>query len=45
MRYRGVKTPRFHLSALLAEFKTKFPDWPNLNAVPNVVRHVYSENP
>lgn len=30
---------------LLAEFKTKFPDWPNLNAIPNVVKHVYSENP
>lgn len=31
--------------ALLAEFKTQFPDWPNLNAIPNVVKHVYSENP
>jgi len=30
---------------LLAEFKTKFPDWPNLTAVPNVVKHVYAENP
>src|SRR5579863_1073116 len=30
---------------LLAEFKTKFPTWPNLNAVPNVVKHVYAENP
>jgi glyoxylase-like metal-dependent hydrolase (beta-lactamase superfamily II) len=29
---------------LLAEFKTKFPQWPNLNAVPNVVKHVYSES-
>jgi glyoxylase-like metal-dependent hydrolase (beta-lactamase superfamily II) len=31
--------------ALLAEFKTKFPQWPNLNTVPNVVKHVYAENP
>ena len=30
---------------LLAEFKTKFPDWPNLSAIPNVVKHVYAENP
>jgi glyoxylase-like metal-dependent hydrolase (beta-lactamase superfamily II) len=30
--------------ALLAEFKTKFPDWPNLSAIPNVVKHVYSEH-
>jgi glyoxylase-like metal-dependent hydrolase (beta-lactamase superfamily II) len=30
---------------LLAEFKAKFPDWPNLSAIPNVVKHVYSENP
>jgi len=29
---------------LLAEFKTKFPQWPNLNAIPNVVKHVYGEN-
>jgi glyoxylase-like metal-dependent hydrolase (beta-lactamase superfamily II) len=30
---------------LTGEFKTKFPDWPNLSAIPNVVKHVYSENP
>ncbi len=30
---------------LLAEFKMKFPDWPNLNALPNVVKHIYAENP
>jgi glyoxylase-like metal-dependent hydrolase (beta-lactamase superfamily II) len=30
--------------ALLAEFKTQFPDWPNLSAIPNVVKHIYSEN-
>jgi len=29
---------------LLAQFKTKFPDWPNLTAVPNVVKHIYGEN-
>ena len=29
---------------LLAEFKMKFPDWPNLTAVPNVVKHIYAEN-
>jgi glyoxylase-like metal-dependent hydrolase (beta-lactamase superfamily II) len=29
---------------LLVEFKTKFRDWPNLTAVPNVVKHVYAEN-
>jgi glyoxylase-like metal-dependent hydrolase (beta-lactamase superfamily II) len=31
--------------ALLAEFKMKFPDWQGLNAIPNVVKHVYAENP
>jgi glyoxylase-like metal-dependent hydrolase (beta-lactamase superfamily II) len=30
---------------LIAEFKTKFPDWPNLNGIANVVRHIYAENP
>ena len=30
---------------LLAEFKAKFPDWQGLNAVPNVVKHVYAEKP
>jgi hypothetical protein len=30
---------------LIAEFKTKFLDWPNLNGIANVVRHVYAENP
>jgi glyoxylase-like metal-dependent hydrolase (beta-lactamase superfamily II) len=30
---------------MLAEFKTKFPDWPNLNAIPNVVKHIYAEKP
>jgi glyoxylase-like metal-dependent hydrolase (beta-lactamase superfamily II) len=29
---------------LTAELKMKFPDWPNLSAVPNVVKHVYAEN-
>lgn len=30
---------------LLAEFKTKFPDWPNLSGIPNLVSRTYSENP
>jgi glyoxylase-like metal-dependent hydrolase (beta-lactamase superfamily II) len=30
---------------LLGEFKTKYPDWPDVNGVPNVVKHVYAENP
>jgi glyoxylase-like metal-dependent hydrolase (beta-lactamase superfamily II) len=30
---------------LLVEFKKKFPTWPNLSAIPNVVKHVYAENP
>jgi len=30
---------------LLAEFKMKFPDWPNLAGIPNLVRRVYTENP
>ena len=29
---------------LLAEFKMKFPDWSGLNAIPNIVKHVYAEN-
>jgi glyoxylase-like metal-dependent hydrolase (beta-lactamase superfamily II) len=28
-----------------AEFKTKYPDWENLNPIPNAVRRVYAENP
>ena len=28
---------------ILAEFKAKYSDWPNINAVPNVVRRVYAE--
>ena len=31
--------------ALSAEFKTKFPDWQGLSSIPNVVKHVYVENP
>jgi glyoxylase-like metal-dependent hydrolase (beta-lactamase superfamily II) len=30
---------------LLAEFKAKYTDWPNLNGIPNLVRHIFSENP
>ncbi len=30
---------------VLGEFKTKYPDWPNLAGVANVVKHVYRENP
>ncbi len=30
---------------LLDEFKAKYPDWPNLSGVPNVVKHIYAENP
>jgi glyoxylase-like metal-dependent hydrolase (beta-lactamase superfamily II) len=30
---------------LSAEFKTKFPDWQGLSSLPNVVKHVYAENP
>jgi glyoxylase-like metal-dependent hydrolase (beta-lactamase superfamily II) len=30
---------------LLTEFKTKYPDWSSLNAIPNIVKHIYAENP
>ena len=30
---------------VLAEFKAKYAEWPNLNAIPALVAHVYSENP
>jgi glyoxylase-like metal-dependent hydrolase (beta-lactamase superfamily II) len=30
---------------ILAEFKTKYSDWPNLDGIPGLVTHVYSENP
>jgi glyoxylase-like metal-dependent hydrolase (beta-lactamase superfamily II) len=30
---------------LLSEFKAKFPDWPNLNPIPTIVKHVYGETP
>jgi glyoxylase-like metal-dependent hydrolase (beta-lactamase superfamily II) len=29
---------------LLTEFKAKYPDWSSLNAIPNIVKHVYAEN-
>jgi len=29
---------------LLAEFRAKFRDWSGLNAIPNIVKHVYAEN-
>ena len=29
---------------LLSEFKMKYPDWQSLNAIPNIVKHVYAEN-
>ncbi len=29
---------------ITAEFKTKYPDWTNINSVPNVVRRVYAES-
>lgn len=29
---------------LTAEFKAKYPDWPNTGAIPNVVRRVYEES-
>jgi len=32
-------------ATILAEFKTKYPAWPNLNNLPNLVGHIYSENP
>ena len=30
---------------LLTEFKSKYSDWPNLNGIPGLVTHIYSENP
>lgn len=30
---------------ILAEFKTKYSTWPNVNGVPGLVAHIYSENP
>jgi hypothetical protein len=30
---------------LSAEFKTRFADWQGLSSIPNVVKHVYAENP
>jgi hypothetical protein len=29
--------------ALLAEVKSKYPGWENLNAIPNLVRRIYEE--
>jgi glyoxylase-like metal-dependent hydrolase (beta-lactamase superfamily II) len=29
---------------LFAEFKMRFPDWQGLNAIPNIVKHIYLEN-
>jgi hypothetical protein len=29
---------------LTAEFKTKYPDWPNLNPIANFLRRVYAES-
>jgi glyoxylase-like metal-dependent hydrolase (beta-lactamase superfamily II) len=30
---------------LLAQFKAKYSSWPNLNGIPGIVTHIYSENP
>jgi glyoxylase-like metal-dependent hydrolase (beta-lactamase superfamily II) len=30
---------------LIAEFRTKFTNWPNLNGIPNVVKRIYAEHP
>jgi hypothetical protein len=30
---------------LLAEYKAKFADWQGLSSIPNVVNHIYAENP
>ena len=32
-------------ATILEEFKTKYSNWPNLNGVPGLVGHIYSENP
>jgi glyoxylase-like metal-dependent hydrolase (beta-lactamase superfamily II) len=32
-------------ATILAEFKGKYADWPNLNGVPGLVAHIYAENP
>lgn len=39
------KTPDEAGQLLIAEFKMGYPDWPNLNAIPNAVKHIYAENP
>jgi len=50
LQARALELKRQHKSAdeagqtLLAEFKMKFPDWQGLNAIPNIVKHVYAEN-
>lgn len=49
LRQRALELKRQGTSAdeagklLTAEFKTKYPDWPNLGPLPNVVRRVYGE--
>jgi glyoxylase-like metal-dependent hydrolase (beta-lactamase superfamily II) len=30
---------------LFAEFKMKYPDWQRLNAIPDIVKRIYAENP
>jgi len=30
---------------LLDEFRSKYPDWPNLNGIPGLVAHIYTETP
>ena len=42
---RQSKSPQDAGQALLAEFRSKYTDWPNLNGIPNLVAHIYSENP
>jgi glyoxylase-like metal-dependent hydrolase (beta-lactamase superfamily II) len=32
-------------ATILEEFKAKYSNWPNLNGVPGLVAHIYSENP
>ena len=40
---RQGKTVDQATQTLLAEVKTKYPDWENTNAVPNLVRRIYEE--
>jgi glyoxylase-like metal-dependent hydrolase (beta-lactamase superfamily II) len=43
LKYQGKSADEAG-QTLIVEFKTKYPDWPNLNGIANLVKHIYAES-